>query len=624
MRPGQVKGRFKTKKHTYLSNVITLILFSAFVSACTSSVDKRPSIVVVAVDELSVNEINCGQEVESSPKSGFSILCNESVRFTHAFTPSVLSQPAVTSILTGLYPYDHGIHTNVGKGLSPEIPVSSDIAVNSGYRTIFFSGGSPILRKSGLQKGFEIFEDNLNPTPKKLYRPFFKNVNLFNYWLGELGRKSPIFSFFYVPDLNFPESETINEYGEIRISSAEAQLDELNETIFTLIEGLKKENRWDTTWFVVVGLNGRQSPLTRVEEWPTLNVLSENTRVALFIKPPRKAKEEVSAWKSDVVISLTDLGVTFFDILSSASKQEILKQNSIQAQSLLPLLTKEENFEWNENRIVLSESGWPERLGKNIRYSARISNYLYVHDKRPLVYNTLTDRYEQSPLPSGDVNKDEILRKGVQFFASLKVFPFEGLTSAELAKYSLGYKKWSFADKKLELKQSLNEAVNNSPEDQDLVFWQARMALERRDWLLLKKIGEKAKNPVWSFVAKKNIPVNPKDPLVWPQDSCWELFAQKKASRESLKKCPSSLTLELVAWVQSGTDEERDVARERFIRHYQQLFLDQKIFEFNASLGWIWDINPTVYMGPIQADLVLSLPEMERFRDTVQKRIALF
>ncbi|MGE3756198.1 MAG: hypothetical protein AB7H97_00485, partial [Pseudobdellovibrionaceae bacterium] len=335
-------------------------------------------------------------------------------------------------------------------------------------------------------------------------------------------------------------------------------------------------------------------------------------------KPALRVKDGSIQLKIDAPVSLIDVGATLFEILVAPERMQPSNQE-IEAKSLLPLV-RGDIFDWPTNRVLISESGWALGIGKNIRHSARFANYLYVHDSRPLVFNTLTDRYEQISLPPGDPNRDEISRAGMQLFASLNIPPFTALSANEFNKYSLGYLKWSQPAKREELRSEILDSTRVNSQDFDLWAWQARFALEHQEWSMLKNAGEKTKNSIWSFVAKKNMPASPKDTLEWPQEPCWKLFAQKKTARSLYKSCESPLMLDLLVWVQSQNEEERDSARERFIRNYQLAYLDRKVFETNASLGWLWDLNSTIPMGPISTDLMLNLPEMERFRDIVQKR----
>src|ERR1700744_4519468 len=97
-------------KASSLFLLLTLLATSLVQLSCQST--SKPSILVIAVDDLTVTDILCNEETAKSYRSGFEILCQESVRFTHAFTPSTLSVPALASMLTGLYPYQNKVRNN--------------------------------------------------------------------------------------------------------------------------------------------------------------------------------------------------------------------------------------------------------------------------------------------------------------------------------------------------------------------------------------------------------------------------------------------------------------------------------------------------------------------------------
>src|SRR5690606_23100084 len=132
--------------------VRTLVLIFIFLlnASCTLR-EKDPSVIVIAADSLPYDAILC---TNSDQGTGFGAICQEMARFTHSFTPSTLAQPAVASLLTALYPIDHGVHHNGDDILSAKYITVAEAAVRNGYRTGFFSGGVPIFRRSGLQQGF--------------------------------------------------------------------------------------------------------------------------------------------------------------------------------------------------------------------------------------------------------------------------------------------------------------------------------------------------------------------------------------------------------------------------------------------------------------------------------------
>jgi hypothetical protein len=239
--------------------------------------DTKPSILVIAIDSMPYDSILCN---DTHRDAGFQNVCDEMARFTHAFTPSILGQSAMASLLTGLYPFDHGVRHNGDDAIPAYIETVAEVAVKNHYRTSFFSGGVPIFRKSGIQQGFEVFDDNIGIDKDRYYRPVMENFSTFLKWAKE--SRDPFLSFIYLPDLQFPEFSTIDREGLARERSPVGQLSEIGESVDFLIREMKSKRIWNSTWVFVVGLNGVASE-SRKKELPGTNLFFENTRVTLCI-----------------------------------------------------------------------------------------------------------------------------------------------------------------------------------------------------------------------------------------------------------------------------------------------------------------------------------------------------
>jgi arylsulfatase A-like enzyme/Flp pilus assembly protein TadD len=85
----------------------------------------------------------------------------QGVRYAHAFSPVPLTLPAHASILTGLLPVRHGIHSNTGFRLDERVPTLAGIAKSGGYRTGAFVGAFVLDGRFGLNHGFDEYDDRL-------------------------------------------------------------------------------------------------------------------------------------------------------------------------------------------------------------------------------------------------------------------------------------------------------------------------------------------------------------------------------------------------------------------------------------------------------------------------------
>ena len=83
------------------------------------------------------------------------------VRFAHAFSTAPLTLPAHASILTGLLPRRHGIHSNTRFRLDEHVPTLAGVLKRAGYRTGAFVGAFVLDGRFGLNQGFDEYDDRL-------------------------------------------------------------------------------------------------------------------------------------------------------------------------------------------------------------------------------------------------------------------------------------------------------------------------------------------------------------------------------------------------------------------------------------------------------------------------------
>jgi arylsulfatase A-like enzyme/tetratricopeptide (TPR) repeat protein len=82
-------------------------------------------------------------------------------RFTSAHAHGVVTLPAHASLLTGRYPYEHGIRDNTGYRFPASMPTMATLLKAQGFATAAFIGGFPLDRRFGLHVGFDVYDDRL-------------------------------------------------------------------------------------------------------------------------------------------------------------------------------------------------------------------------------------------------------------------------------------------------------------------------------------------------------------------------------------------------------------------------------------------------------------------------------
>ena len=86
-------------------------------------------------------------------------LAKDGVRFTFAHAHSVVTLSSHTTILTGRYPFDHGVRDNAGYRAPESVETLAEVAKGAGLATGAFVGAFPLDRRFGLNQGFDVYDD---------------------------------------------------------------------------------------------------------------------------------------------------------------------------------------------------------------------------------------------------------------------------------------------------------------------------------------------------------------------------------------------------------------------------------------------------------------------------------
>jgi len=120
----------------------------------------RPDVFLITIDTLRADHVHCyGDENIHTPS--LDALANDGIRFTHAFTPSPITNTSHTSILTGLLPSTHGVN-DFAVPLAPTHPTLATLLKKSGYHTGAFIGAVILDSKTlapGLDRGFDFYDN---------------------------------------------------------------------------------------------------------------------------------------------------------------------------------------------------------------------------------------------------------------------------------------------------------------------------------------------------------------------------------------------------------------------------------------------------------------------------------
>jgi arylsulfatase A-like enzyme/Tfp pilus assembly protein PilF len=126
-------------------------------AAGTAAAQPR-GIILVTIDTLRADSVGfAGNRNVETPF--MDRLAREGVVFPNAHAHNVVTLPSHANILTGLYPYQHGIRDNSGFTLSAEHPTLGTLLKEAGWTTGAFVGAFPLDARYGLNRGFDVYDD---------------------------------------------------------------------------------------------------------------------------------------------------------------------------------------------------------------------------------------------------------------------------------------------------------------------------------------------------------------------------------------------------------------------------------------------------------------------------------
>ena len=184
------------------------LLAFKLISIITGPMPKRPNLLLIKLDTLRPDHLNVyGYHRATSPS--LSKLAEDSFVFENAYTVATNSGPSHATLLTGLYPAQHGLMDN-GQRILAEVPTLAETLHQTGYDTAGFVGYFALGEESGLAKGFEKFEyhpiashDHDDKKPEDDLKGFEAVTGWLKSWIQKpVESRSPFFLWMHVQNIH--------------------------------------------------------------------------------------------------------------------------------------------------------------------------------------------------------------------------------------------------------------------------------------------------------------------------------------------------------------------------------------------------------------------------------------
>ena len=115
------------------------------------------NVLLVTIDTLRADALSSYGGQANTP--ALDRLAAEGVRFDFAHAHAVVTLPSHASILTGEYPFQHGLRDNAGYRLPRGARTAATMLKQAGYATAAFVAAFPLHSRFGLNAGFDVYND---------------------------------------------------------------------------------------------------------------------------------------------------------------------------------------------------------------------------------------------------------------------------------------------------------------------------------------------------------------------------------------------------------------------------------------------------------------------------------
>jgi len=120
-----------------------------------------PDVIFISLDTVRADHLGCyGYDRDASPNAD--AFAREAVFYANAICVQPTTNPSHVSMLTGLYPAEHGVVSNFIP-MRSDAPTLPQLLAAHGYETAAVTGGFPLDRRlSNLGPGFRYYDDYIN------------------------------------------------------------------------------------------------------------------------------------------------------------------------------------------------------------------------------------------------------------------------------------------------------------------------------------------------------------------------------------------------------------------------------------------------------------------------------
>ena len=369
------------------------------------------NLILITLDTTRRDRLSCyGYSERTTPN--LDRIAKEGLLFEQAYTPVPVTLPAHATMLTGLYPFQHGARHNGSYVLADSLTTLAEMLKARGYDTGAVLGAYPVERRFGLSQGFDDYDDRFMSSSASgqegtTQRAAPEVTRLSLKWITRHA-EHPFFLWVHYFDPHAPYRPVEPYKSRFPDQPYDAEVASMDAAIGELVDGLKSQGLDERTVLLIAADHG-EGLGDHDEPTHCMFIYATTQDVPLLMRLPARDPWNGRTWRGRRVrglASLTDLLPTAWNVLGYA--QADLPR--VAGRSLLPLVEGTgSGHEWlyHETLVPDLDYGMSELRG----YQAE--GWKYIRAPQPELYNLEEDPGELTNLAERERDRVEAMESAL-------------------------------------------------------------------------------------------------------------------------------------------------------------------------------------------------------------------
>lgn len=368
---------------------------------------RGPNILLVTIDTLRADRVGAyGARSPATPV--MDRLAADGCLFEQMIVQVPLTRASHATILTGLYPFQHGIRDNFAPPLGAAYRTLAEILKGRDYVTGGFVGSFILNTQSGLNRGFDEFDDTFETGGKgsafftEYQRRAAQVEERAGPWIERAAAGSrPFFAWVHFYDPHSPYAAPPPYDTRYAKSPYDGEVAYTDEVLGRLLSRLARLGVADRTLLVVTGDHGEALGEHKEEEHGFF-IYDVVLRVPLILRLPGRIPRGVRAKTEGRSI---DLVPTILDLAGlRAATPPGLPGRSLAAAIDAPQKADPQVVSYAETLFPRLHFGWSELR------TVRMGGWKFIQAPRPELYDLTRDPGERNNLFAGEGRRAAALR----------------------------------------------------------------------------------------------------------------------------------------------------------------------------------------------------------------------